>query len=243
MNQNVAFEKWTQFYKESLRKGVRQLWPAEPLVRILMGNYIPGLDKNFRGKLALDVGCGSGNNLVFLASLGMQIAGTEISEEVCRDTAAMLKSLGHDADVRVGTNTHIPFEDGTFDFVVSWNVLHYEPDERSIQRAIMEYARVMKAGGILILSTTGPDHLILEGARVVGAHQYQIQREDDFRKGETFFCFDHPRYLQYYFSAAFEKVLIGRLHDDLFGRVSDYFILAARRRVMESDDPNHAKKL
>ncbi|MBU0679624.1 MAG: methyltransferase domain-containing protein [Verrucomicrobia bacterium] len=230
MSGNAAFDNWTRFYKEAAEKGVRHLWPAENLVRMMMGNYIPGLDKNYGGKRALDVGCGSGNNLVFLASLGMEVAGTEISEDVCGNTAEFMKSLGYDADVRVGTNTGLPFEDDSFDFLVSWNVLHYEPEEKSIKKAVLEHARVLKPGGLLILSTAAPDHLIMNDARVVGPHQYEIARKDDFRKGETFFYFDHPRYIEHYFSTGFGDMHIGRIHDNLFGRISDFFIVAARSK-------------
>lgn len=61
----MTSKEWSNFY---LNSQVRTLsFPAEPLVRMMKGSYIPSIDKNYRGKKALDVGFGHGNNLVLLA--------------------------------------------------------------------------------------------------------------------------------------------------------------------------------
>jgi ubiquinone/menaquinone biosynthesis C-methylase UbiE len=136
-----------------------------------------------------------------------------------------LERLGHRADLRVGTNTKLPFPDDEFDFLVSWNVLHYESTEAGIRAGLAEYRRVLKPGGRLFVSTTGPEHLILKGGTTLGGHRYRIEREDDFRKGEVFFYFDTPEYIRYYFGERFSEVLVGRTHDLLFTATLDWFIV------------------
>ncbi len=54
----------------------------------------------------------------------------------------------------------------SFNFLISWNVLHYEPTVEGIAARIAEYARALKPGDRLNLSTTGPDHKILEVQRL-----------------------------------------------------------------------------
>jgi SAM-dependent methyltransferase len=182
---------------------------------------------DFSGLRALDVGFGVGNNLRFLSSLGMRVSGTEISGELCKSIGDLLVADGVTADLRVGKNTELPFEDKTFDFLVSWNVLHYEDNEDDMIRAIKEYARVLKSGGRLLLSTTGPKHKILEGARALGGHRYEIGRADDFRRGTVYFYFDSEEYLHYYFGLGFSNVQTGRTEDRLITSTLDWFIVTA----------------
>jgi len=216
---------WTTFYVEARRTGVDLSWPSETLVRLMRGSYIPNLDREYRGKRALDVGFGSGNNLVFLASLGLEVYGVEVTKQVCALAHERLSRLGIAADLRVGTNRHLPFPDGFFDVLISWNVIHYEDTERKMEAAIREYARVLKPGGRFFLSTTGPEDMILQNADTVDCHRYRIGRGDDFRKGQVFFYFDAPNYVQLFFRRAFQDVLVGRTRDQLMTQTLDFFVV------------------
>ncbi len=229
MSKEDPFEKWSQFYREGLSKGHAVSWPSETLVRLMRGSYIPGLDRNYTGKSVLEVGFGSGNNLPFLMSLGLQVHGVEVSGEICKDVALRLGDGGAGVDLRVGTNRDLPFPDESFDFLVSWNVLHYENTEELLKAGLPAYRRVLKPGGRMLLSTTGPDSGILKGAKALGGHRYLIGREDDFRKGQIFFYFDAPQYVEHYLRDYFTEIRIGRATEDLFTDVQDAFIITAIR--------------
>lgn len=230
MSEIKASAAWTAATKQFLSSGQALAYPSETLVRIVKGNYIPGMTSDFAGKWALDVGFGAGNNVRFLHGLGMRVSGTEISEEYCCEIRTRLNADGIEADLRVGKNTALPFDTGTFDLLVSWNVIHYEDNEADMIAAIREYARVLKPGGRLLLSTTGPEHKILEGSRTLGGHRYEIGRADDFRKGTVYFYFDAENYVRYYFDMAFDDVIVGRTHDKLFTESLDWFIVAGKAR-------------
>jgi SAM-dependent methyltransferase len=224
----AAKQAWVECYKDLGSQGLSLMWPSETLVRCFKGNYIPELyQRDYTGESVLSVGCGTGNNLVFLGSLGLKVFATEIDEQICAQARATMSSYNFELDARVGFNTDLPFEDDSFDYLVSWNVLHYEPTESLIELALKEYARVLKPNGRILLSTTGPEHQILKDAKTLGGHRYQIGRSDDFRNGETYFYFDQPRYIEYYFSREFENIRIGRTHDQLFDGVLDWFIVTA----------------
>lgn len=224
MEANESFNKWVEAYKTLAAGGTDLMWPSETLVRVFKGSYVPGLDRDYTGKKVIDVGFGNGNNLVFLATLGLSLHGSEVDSEICDMVNGKLGSLGQTADLRIGTNRAIPFDDDEFDFLVSWNVLHYEDNEADMRAAIKEYARVLKPGGRFFISTTGPEHLILKDGKTLGGHRYQIGRDDDFRKGQVFFYFDAPNYVKFYLSESFDDVLVGRTHDFLFTDTLDWFI-------------------
>ncbi|MEE2924505.1 MAG: class I SAM-dependent methyltransferase [bacterium] len=221
------FDGWTKEYKDSRKNGTDLAWPSETLVRLFKGRYVRNLNSDFSNQKVLDVGFGNGHNLFFLSSLGLSCYGSEVTQEICDLCDNRFREMNVEADLRVGKNTQLPFEDNFFDYLVSWNVLHYEDNEIDIVKGIQEYKRVLKPGGRLMLSTTGPDHLILENSKTLGCHRYQIGLENEFRKGQVYFYFDNPAYIDYYFSKEFKEVEIGRTRSDLFNGVLDWFIITA----------------
>ena len=225
--QESPFEKWARTYRAFAEQGTELMWPSETLVRLFKGDYVSGLDRCYSGKSVLDVGFGSGNNLILEADLGLSLHGTEVDESICTAVLKKLQSLGHDADLRVGTNQNIPFEDNEFDFLVSWNVIHYEDSEEDILSAIAEYHRVLKPGGRLFVSTTGPDHKILKDSKTLAPHRHLIRRDDDFRKGQVFYYFDTAEFAHQCFSTQFSNVSVGRTHDCLMTETLDWFIVSA----------------
>jgi len=228
MPDNSAFSKWADFYR-SAGRGRELLWPTETLIRCCAGDYIPGFRRDHTGELLLDVGFGNGNNLIYLNTLGFRLYGSEVDAAICAQVAAKLEGFGCTADLRVGTNRKLPFESSTFDVLTSWNVIHYEDNDADMRAAIAEYARVLRPGGRMIVSTTGPDHKILRDSVSLGNHRYQIGRADDHRKGQVFFYFDTAGDAQAYFSTAFEDVMVGRTHDELFTETLDWFIVTGLR--------------
>ena len=216
------FSKWKEFYCDSQKGAV---WPNESLVRLFKGSYIPGFKDSYQGKKVLDIGFGSGNNLMFFGTLNMDLYGVEVHQDICLQAAEKLKAMGYNADLRAGDNRNIPFPDNFFDYIASWDVLHYEGQEDYIIEALAEYNRVLKPGGRLFLSTVAPDHTIFRNSKTLGNHRREISREDEFRKGQVFFCVDETGYLEPYFSKYFSNVLIGRAKFDYFTEVNDTYIV------------------
>jgi ubiquinone/menaquinone biosynthesis C-methylase UbiE len=226
MNDNSAFDKWNVFYNEAPKRGGVNIWPNDVLVRLMKGKYIPGIvSPSYKDKKILEIGFGSGNLLRFFGTLDMELYGVEVHEDICEQTTKNLKSLNFDADLKLGDNKSIPFPDNYFDYLVSWDVLHYEGTEERIDKAIEEYARVLKSGARFFISTLAPKHTILNGSKTVGSHMYEIGRDDDFRKGQVFFYFDSPNYIEYYFSKYFSDIHIGRSTIDLITEVNDTFAI------------------
>jgi len=225
MNENNHISKWNKFYRERSKKGGIAIWPNESLVRLFKGSYFPWFQEKYRGKKILDIGFGSGNNLMFFGTLEMELYGVEVHEEICELVAKKLNEMGYNSDLRLGDNRNIPFRDNFFDYIIPWDVIHYEGEESRIIEAIAEYHRVLKPGGRFFLSTVAPDHTILRDSKTLGEHRYEIGRKDDFRQGQVFFTFDAPHYIEFYFSKFFSKVLVGRSYLNYFTETIDTFIV------------------
>lgn len=107
----------------------------------------------------LELGCGTGLILSRLAKVAEEAHGIDLSEGM------IAKAKAQGLDVRVGSVTELPYDDGYFDFVYSFKVLSHVPD---IGRALAEAARVTRPGGHLALEFYNPLSLRYLGKRLAG---------------------------------------------------------------------------
>lgn len=103
--------------------------------------------RDLHGQRILDFGCGEG---VLLSRLNADnlLVGVDVSEAAVRRSKARCGDRA--SIVRVGVAGALPFRDGAFDALITTEVIEHVPDERAI---IREWARVLKPGGRLILTT------------------------------------------------------------------------------------------
>jgi len=90
----------------------------------------------------LDVGCGTGANLALLAPHGA-VFGLDMNERgltLARDVGRPLLR---------GDSARLPFPDGTFDLVTSFDMMQCIPTDLE---AVREMARVLKPGGAVVMS-------------------------------------------------------------------------------------------
>jgi SAM-dependent methyltransferase len=98
--------------------------------------------------LVLDIGCGPGRVLGFLARRGVPCIGLDRSR-----ISVGLAAERYHCPVVVGDNLRLPFADGSADVVVSDGVIHHTEDPRT---AFFENCRVLKPGGRMYLAVYKP---------------------------------------------------------------------------------------
>jgi len=103
----------------------------------------------------LDIGCGTGELLMRLAAKypGSKLAGLDPVPEMLEVAKAKLSA---DVDLRTGWADALPWEDGSFDVVVSCNMFHYI---RRPVAAIGEMERVLRPGGRIVITDWCDDYL------------------------------------------------------------------------------------
>ena len=198
----------------------RMAYPAEYVIRIFRGSY-PYLNLargGYEGKSILDVGCGDGRHLCFFKTLGFNtIAGTEISEETVSIVKQRMTDLGVDADIRVGINNALGFEDEQFDYMLSWNVCYYLDDEMDFSSHVKEYARVLKRGGVLVFSIPFKDCFVYKDG--IEKDGFMTIKDDWFkiRNGSVQKIFQDEDDIKREFGNHFDDFVFGRITDDCFG--------------------------
>jgi ubiquinone/menaquinone biosynthesis C-methylase UbiE len=99
----------------------------------------------------LEVGCGAGNNLWFLARAGFRCAGIDISSAAIDFARSRLTTEGLAVDLRVGSFAELPFGDQAFEVVLDRGGIACV-DLETGRAAIAEIARVLRPGGVFIFS-------------------------------------------------------------------------------------------
>jgi SAM-dependent methyltransferase len=108
-----------------------------------------------RGRRVLDAACGEGYGTAILAAAGASAAvGIDIDEPTVEHARSKYGLEFERADV-----AELPFEDGSFDLVVSFETLEHVPDAA---RAIAEFRRVLADSGVLVASTPNSDRYLVD---------------------------------------------------------------------------------
>jgi len=104
----------------------------------------------------LDAGCGNGN--LTLRALKNDLAGNKVMEFIgmdfsrnMLDRAAYRAADSKNAAFLQSSVTSLPFQDRSFDRVVSSGVLTCLPDSEAAALALQEFYRVLKPGGVLVV--------------------------------------------------------------------------------------------
>lgn len=228
MSAGAAAQGWESYQSGAGAAGLFSRWPNEAMVKVLFGSYLGERRVPAAGERVLDVGCGFGQNLLPFINVGCAAAGVELTEAMTSEAAKAMASRGVNVDFRVGSNRNIPFEDASFELVLSINAVHYETNQADYLAALAEFARVLKPGGRLYVSTVAPGHEFRTRAEPLGDHRFRI-RDYDFRNGEVMCFLDNEKELTSLMKQHFATVETGQVTERLMTRTLDFFIVVATK--------------
>lgn len=138
------------------------------------------------GAAVLDVGTGSGNFAIFMASEGFEVTtgepATDESMYARRDWAESARRVGvlDRIQFRSFDASDLPFESGTFEGVFFFGVLHHVP-EHLRAKAMSEALRVVKQDGAVVLFE--PRAEMLEKVRVDDPGHPPAANPSDYLQG------------------------------------------------------------
>jgi len=98
------------------------------------------------GERVLDIGCGSGNHLLLLNRLGLDITGLDASTHMIRRAK---ERIGNRCTLKVGMAEDLPFDDNEFDYAVLIHTLEFLDDPIPAIREAGRVARLKVLVGIM----------------------------------------------------------------------------------------------
>jgi SAM-dependent methyltransferase len=136
---------WQQRYRET--RPEQMPWhreePAETLVEAVRRGLLP------RG-ITLDVGCGTGTDLIFLARQGYRVIGVDIAIEPLQFARQRLRQAGLQVPLIQADTRALPFRDSSIDLICDSGCFHsFAPEIRPAYAHSV--ARVLKPGGVLFM--------------------------------------------------------------------------------------------
>ena len=109
------------------------------------------------GQRVLDLGCGTGTLAIQVKRRepGAEVVGLDADPEMLSQAEAKARGAGVEVSLTEGMSTELPFEDGSFDRVLSTLFFHHlDPEPK--RRTAREIARVLRKGGELHVADWGP---------------------------------------------------------------------------------------
>jgi ubiquinone/menaquinone biosynthesis C-methylase UbiE len=134
---------------------------------------ICGQIKDRRARI-LDVGCGTGANLMMLSEFG-EAEGVDVSPDAlnfCRERGLQ--------NVKLGAAESLPYEDHTFDLVTALDVVEHIDDDVA---GLREMCRVLRPGGRLLLFV--PTFMFLWGVQDDVSHHRRRYRLPELARAVT----------------------------------------------------------
>jgi ubiquinone/menaquinone biosynthesis C-methylase UbiE len=143
---------------------------------------------NFTGKEVVDVGCGTGILSLMALEKGLpKMTCVDMSKLMLEKCKAKIVAQGYgDKSIKFheAEAEHLPFDDGSYDVVLSNMVLGLIPNQ---QETVTELARVLRPNGVIAISTHGPRHYmeaIRAGLKVMTmryflGHRFEFWQRDE----------------------------------------------------------------
>ncbi|MEI5908164.1 class I SAM-dependent methyltransferase [Bacillus spongiae] len=135
-------EIWNKKYSE-----VNQLWGLKP--KATLTQYVNLISKE--GKV-LDLGMGEGRNALYLASLGFEVQGVDISDKAIQRCNRFAKEKGLLIDSHVRDLREFKIEKQSYSLIILSNVLNFFND-MEISEILHKAKNGLIAGGLIYINT------------------------------------------------------------------------------------------
>jgi len=112
-------------------------------------SYFKKINSNKKKIYVLEIGCGCGNNLSFLAEEGYNVSGIDFSSKAIDIAKKNINSKKLKVDLKVGNIKKLDWPDKKFDFVFDRSAITHNTYE-DINLILKEVRRVLKKNGTLI---------------------------------------------------------------------------------------------
>ena len=144
-----SHEKFYEYYaNESESPNTRQRFAS-------IQKLIHRIIKQDRGSVSAfevaDIGCGAGMQSLMWAESGHHVHGVDVNEPLLALAKHRAAEAGYSIDFRLGSATDLPWVSASMDVCIAPELLEHVAEW---SRCLSEMSRILRAGGVLFLTTT-----------------------------------------------------------------------------------------
>lgn len=209
---------WNKLYQ----KGNFMHYPTERLIKCLHHYSV-----NLAGKKVLDLGCGSGANLIYLAQSGALVYGCDLSPTAVKITEKRLKQLKLTGRVNVSKDK-LPYKSNFFDLVISWETLYYA-DSQALPIITDEISRILKPKGKILFTMIRPDDQLVKFSRKINPLTYCVDSRLTAQKGAIIYVLPDKKAIIPLFNQ-FNLLDIGYYQAELKGLISSQWTIFGEKK-------------
>lgn len=144
---------WDPVWEKVFQEQEWGKYPAESLIRFIARNYYQKVRKDVK---ILELGCGPGANIWYMAREGFDVYGIDGSITAIEKAKQRIKGEGLEAHLQVGDILKLPYEDNYFDCAVDNECLYATP-LKDAETILKEASRVLKKGALFYSRTFAHD--------------------------------------------------------------------------------------
>lgn len=152
-------DHWNQFFANLKNNGTDLDWGTQ-WTKV----HLPFL-KSASVKTLLDLGCGTGNDVLRLAQQGFTVIGVDFSDEAVQQGRSKAEKLGLSAQFVVADMAkRLPFDSATFDAVMSNVAIHMFSD-RITRELFKEIRRIVRPNGLFVFHVNSTEDASVRAER------------------------------------------------------------------------------
>ena len=229
MNEN-AMESWDPIWEKIFSENPWGKYPSESLIQFIARNFY---NLNRSETHILEVGCGPGANIWYLAKEKFNAYGIDGSETAIVQADERLKSENLSAKFNVGDIVSLPYSDLTFDAVIDVECI-YANDLENANKILKEISRVLKNEG-LFYSRTLSDKIYVGKSRIELGNKSYTNISNGPLKGRGFARLMNNNDINSLYGKYFDIISIDTLDYSINNRQSEIneFIIIARKKENE----------
>lgn len=149
VSRNVNRDRFYEYYAEASQTPDTQQRFAR--LRNMLVRVIEAAKLNTRKLHIADIGCGAGTQALLWSELGHHVHGIDTNAPLLDLARKRAANAGYDIDLRTGFAEKLPWPDKSMDICLAIELLEHVPEWK---KSLNEFARILRPGGILCLTTT-----------------------------------------------------------------------------------------
>jgi len=221
---------WDPVWEEIFSSRAWGKYPSEDLIRFVARNYYRAPDRS--KVMGLELGCGPGCNLWFLAREGFAAFGVDGSATAVKQAKDRLDAecpgWRENGEIREGDFKNLPYADESFDFVIDNEAVYANSFDISVE-VYSEAARVLKKDGLIFVRTFSNGSWGDSTGKSLGYNAWECSEGASVGHGYARYSDldDLPRLLERFEIQSTEQIT--RTEGNLSHSVKEWLVIARKR--------------